>query len=885
MKKSKCIAVAFILLGMQAFAQQDSTTTAKRTYETKMIQGAHPPSIDGLLQDDAWDLVNWTGDFLQRQPNEKDQPTYQTRFKVLYDAKYLYIGIQCFDEEPAKIAKRLTRRDEFDGDWIEVNIDSYNDKRTGFSFNVNAAGVKGDEFISRNGENWDDSWNPIYDVKTTVDDKGWNAEFRIPLSQLRFGKAENLEWGFQVQRLFFRNQESSVWQFIGQQEPGWVSHFGTLTGLRNIQPQKQLELQPYVVAGLETYEETPGDPFADGSDTILEGGLDGKIGITNDLTVDFTINPDFGQVEADPSAIALDGFQIFFNERRPFFVENKNIFDYRFSRSEAGNTFTRDNLFYSRRIGRSPQGSYDPKDGEYVDQPDNSTILGAAKFSGKTKNGWSIGILESVTKEEKAEIDLNGARRKYTVEPLTNYFVGRAQKDFNERNTFIGGIFTATNRNLPEHLQGIHQSAYTGGFDMQHNWKDREWQLNANLVVSHVKGSKEAIENTQESNRHLFNRVGQDYLNFDPNRTSLTGTGGNVNLAKYGKGLIFQSGFTWRSPELELNDIGFMRRADDMRHYHWMGYRWTKPFSIFRRLQINYNHWLAWDFGGNINTVHFNVNTNMIFKNNWSAGTGFNYGPHSYSNTALRGGPRLKGSDWISQWMWFNSDQSKRVFLYGNYNYSKGFQGERFRQNFSVGMTYQPWNNIQVSFNPYYGTNKHNLQYVTNIGWDGVAGADKTRYVNATIDQRTLSADFRLNYTINPNMSIQYWGQPFISRGRYTKFKYITNAEGANFNDRFLEYNANQLELVDGTYEIDENVDGTMDYSFGDPDFSYVEFRSNLVFRWEYIPGSEIFLVWSQGLSSSGDAQNGLFQDLDNEILGNQMSNIFLLKATYRFVF
>ncbi len=417
-------------------AQDSTKTVQKRIYTTKPLNGSEAPSINGLIEESSWDLVEWSGDFIENQPDENTPPSQQTKFKILYDQKYLYIAYRCYDTAPDKIEKRLSRRDGFAGDWVEINLDSYHDKRTGFSFTITAAGVKGDEFISNNGNNWDGSWNPIWYTATNIDDEGWTAEVKIPLSQLKFGKSKEQIWGLQLTRRLFRKEERSVWQRVPQDAPGWVSEFGELHGLIDIEPQKQLEIQPFAVTQYDTFPEEDGNPFRDGDDFKLNGGLDAKIGITNDLTMDLTVNPDFGQVEADPAAIALDGFQIFFREQRPFFVENKNIFDYQFA-----NGF--DNVFYSRRIGRSPQGSIgsSPINTEFINRPNTTTILGAAKFSGKTKDGWSIGILESVTEREIAKIkDPDGNRRETIVEPLTNYFVGRLQKDFNDRNTYIGGI-------------------------------------------------------------------------------------------------------------------------------------------------------------------------------------------------------------------------------------------------------------------------------------------------------------------------------------------------------------------------------------------------------------------------------------------------------------
>lgn len=877
MKHIVFLAMAFLLFSTtHTKAQENSTTIPKRIYTTKSIGNQDAPVIDGKLTDASWDIVEWQSDFIESRPDENTPPTYQTKFKIIYDAKYLYIGIRAYDEEPDKIVERLSRRDGFDGDWVEVNIDSYHDLRTGFSFTLTAAGVKGDEFISDNGNNWDGSWNPIWYTKTNIDDEGWTAEMKIPLTQLRFGKSDEQVWGLQVQRRFFRAEERSLWQRVPQDAPGWVSEMGELHGLVGLEPQKQLEIQPYIVTQLDTYPEEAGNPFRTGEDFTLNGGVDGKIGITNDLTLDFTINPDFGQVEADPAAIALDGFQIFFREQRPFFVENKNIFDYRFA-----NGF--DNVFYSRRIGRSPQGFPSTMDGDFVDQPQNSTILGAAKFSGKTKNGWSIGVLESVTSKEFAEIDNNGDRRRVLVEPATNYFVGRLQKDFNERNTFIGGIFTATNRfgDLPEQLDFLHTAAYTGGLDFRHNWKDRTYYTEGNIVLSHVKGSKEAIENTQNSLTHLFQRVDAGHVDVDPNRTSLSGTGGKFEIGKAGGNWTYNTGFLWRSPELELNDVGFLRQADEMRHYAFLGYRTTKPMKKFRQISFRSSVFTAYDFEGNYNRIQYEFNGNLRFKNNWWIDFGGSHKPRIYTNTILRGGPRWRFSQENFGYGFFGTDERKKIRTSFGGVYSGAKQNNFSFFEVSGDVTYQPTDALRISIQPQYNSNPNKTQYVTETDFAGTP-----RYILGTIENRTLSAAIRVNYTINPNLSVQYYGQPFISRAKFRNFKFVTDPIADDLYDRFDAYDDNQISFdeTSDAFLVDEDVDGNVDYQISNPDFAFVQFRSNLVLRWEYIPGSELFFVWSQGVTGLGDVQESLFENLNREILQKQPENIFLIKATYRFM-
>lgn len=834
-------------------------------------------TIDGVLDDKGWSVSEWAGNFAEFEPDNGTPPSQATRFKIAYDEKYLYVGIRCFDSVPEKIEKRLARRDNFAGDWIEINIDSYLDKRTGFSFNVSAAGVKGDEFISENGDNWDASWNPIWFTAAQIDEEGWTAEMKIPFSQLKFGNAKEQIWGLQMHRRFFRKEERSLWQPIPQDTPGWVSEFGILRGLMNIQPQKQLEIQPFIVNQYDTYPKEQGNPFRSGSDYIFNGGLDAKIGITNDLTLDLTVNPDFGQVDADPGAIALDGFQIFFEERRPFFIENKNIFDFAFAN---GNN----NLFYSRRIGRNPQGQADVADGEFEDAPTNTTILGAAKFSGKTKNGWSLGLLESVTGTIFTNIENpdTNEKRKELVEPLTNYLVGRAQKDFNNRNSYVGGIFTATHRKLEPNLEFLRKSAYSGGVDFKHNWKERNYYVLGNVVASHVTGSKEAIARTQTSLTHLFQRVDAGHVAVDPDRTSLSGTGGKLEMGKAGGGnWRYKAGANWKSPGLELNDVGFLLQADEIRQYAEVNRLFLKPTNLYRRAQIGLGQFSTYDFEGNYNRIQYELSGFINYKNNWFTEGGAAHKPRIFSNTVLRGGPRWRWSEENFGYLFFGSDQRKK------FNFTLGYVNSQAKQNnFSLiryvfRFNYQPFDAFSLSVSNEYEENPNRTQYITETAFNGTP-----RYITGNIDQRTFSTSIRLNYSINPNLSIQFYGQPFISRGTYSDFNYVNDPVAENIDNRVTLYNTDQISRFEnsGPYQIDENSDGLTDYEIADPDFSFVQFRSNLVARWEYIPGSEIFLVWSQGVTGFGDPMDSLGRSLDGQILNQKMDNTFLIKATYRFV-
>ena len=873
------------LLAVTAIAQK-TDSIPKKQYHTQRLTGNI--TLDGKPDEEAWNAIAWGGDFIQWQPNEGKPPSQPTNFKILYDDRFLYIAYRAWDNAKDSIDSRMGRRDEFPGDWVEINIDSYHDLRTAFSFTLSVSGVRSDEFVSNDGNNWDPSWNPIWFAKTEVDAEGWTGEVKIPFSQLRYGNETNKVWGIQVTRRLFRKEERSTWQYIPQNSAVWVSRFGELHGLKDIPFHRQVEIAPYVTGQMDTYKQEPGNPFATGTDKKINAGLDGKVAVTNDLILDFTINPDFGQVEADPSQVRLDGYQVFFQERRPFFIESRNIFDYKITGSIAGGDYDSDLLFYSRRIGSAPHGSPTLTNGEYIQYPQNTAILGAAKFSGKTKKGWSIGVLESVTQRENAIIDKAGTRRKVLVEPLTNYFVGRLQKDIQSGNTIIGGIFTAVNREKGmEHL--LHKSAYTGGFDFLQYWNNRTWYLKANLIYSHVNGTKEAILRTQTSFEHLFQRPGAPEAHVDSNRTSLTGLGGTFSIGKgggkrgkYGQVWKFESGITFRSPQLELNDVGFMLATNEINHFTWIGLHFPKSFMVFRNAGINYNHWGKWDYSGRFLYHAVNVNGNVSFNNNWSTGSSIYLNTYDISNTALRGSSAIRKPGALGISGWLSTDSRKKVSFGLDYFTMFG-EGDEIGEN-SVGlsMNLQPINAVRLNLSASYGYYwRQQDMFVANIP----TPSGTERNIVAGLSQKTLRFTARLTVNITPELTIQYYGQPFITRPTYKSFGYVWSPLADKYNDRFYVYQPSQISQLNGSYQIDENGDGTTDYSFGIPDFNYVQFRSNCVVRWEYKPGSELYFVWSQGVTDvSNEMHTDLFKSLADNAFANEARNIFMIKATYRFL-
>ena len=622
-----------------------------------------------------------------------------------------------------------------------------------------------------------------------------------------------------------------------------------------------MEVAPYVLSKAQRYEKVVGNPFADGSDLGYQFGLDGKLGITNDLTLGFTVNPDFGQVEADPSEVNLTAFETFFDEKRPFFIEGRNITSFQIS--EGGNPFAMDNLFYSRRIGRSPHHypDVDSDLDEYSKVPSSTSILGAMKLTGKTRNGLSVGVIESLTAHEKAQIYKQGNEFSETAEPMTNYLVSRVQKDMNNTNTLIGGMFTSTNRFMNDPLsQDLNSDAYTGGFDFEQYWKDKKYCFKTNITLSHIRGTASAIRQQQESSRRYFQRPDNNYVNYDTTRTSLTGHGGTLQFGKQGNSkLRYVFWVTWRSPELELNDVGYLRQSDAIFQVFWAGYRITEPFSIFREMNINYNQWTGWDFGMNNNFKGTNVNLWTQFKNHWSFGGGINYNGGELSNSMLRGGPSLITPGNMNYWWNFGSDRRKKINIQGGHSLTKGFENAYKDQNFWMYFSYQPIDALRMTLNPSYSTNRSRLQYITSLNYN-----EEDRYIFGSLHRVTTSLTMRFDLTLSPELTLQYYGSPFISSVDYYNPKFITNPKADKFEDRF----STNVSFSDEDYE--------QDY-----DFNFRQFRSNMVLRWEYQPGSLLYLVWTQGRTGQEETGRHDFQNDLNGLFDVYPHNVFFLKLSY----
>lgn len=866
-----------MLLVEGSWGQSDSLKSkldSTKSYTTARLEG-DPPRIDGLPDDKAWDQVPWGGGtFRQHSPDAGAPASVQTWFKILYDASNLYILFKNLDPDPSKIVKRMSRRDGFEGDWVEINIDSYADKRSAFSFTSSVSGVKGDEYVSNNGEDWDTSWDPIWYLKTSINAEGWIAELRIPLSQLRFTNKPEHVWGFQITRRFFRNQERSLWQYIPPTSAGWVHLFAELRGIKGIKPQKQLEVQPYVVTKAETYQKEEGNPFKTGQAYDLAMGMDAKIGLTSDITLDLTVNPDFGQVEADPSQVNLTAFELFFREQRPFFIEGNNTLNFPLADNNS------DNLFYSRRIGRAPQGYPSLAANEYAKSDARTTILGAAKLTGKNHNGFSWGVLESVTAPEQATIDSAGKTKYQTIEPLTNYFVARAQQDINKGNTIVGAMFTATNRKIEDKsLEWLKKEAYSGGIDVMHSWAERKYFVSAKGFMSYVAGSPESMIETQRSSERYFQRPDNYHADVDSTRRSMLGTGGNVAIGKRSGNFTYSLRGSWMSPQLELNDIGYMRQTDQIRQSAFMQYRVTNPVGITRSQYYNVNQLQSWDFDGRTISRDYEANVYYELKNFWEVGTGLYYNEFYVSNADLRGGPALRYPGGIGGWFWISSDRRKKFYAGFGPNWFEGHDKYTNNQSLELNLVYRPFNALNISVTPSISHNLNQMQYVTTGDVSGTP-----RYVVGEIDQLTVRASVRVTYMLTPNLSIQYWGQPFGTSGQYTNYKYITDSRAETYQERYVPIPSDWLTSSGDQVVVDEGNNGSPEYSFYKPDFNFGQFRSNLVVRWEYVPGSTVFLVWTEEMNGAFYSPKDAMHTEYGFNFNQQAHNVFLLKFTYRFI-
>jgi len=848
-----------LLFVLNSYSQNNGAEATQkiRTYTTHRLT-TPPPVIDGKLDDACWQNNNWTGDFTQWIPNEGGKPSQPTILNLIFDDKNLYVAIRAYDSEPDKISRKASRRDELSGDIVGINFDSYHDHRTGFEFNVSAAGQKTDMLVT-NPSNGDQSWDAVWAAKVGFEDSAWVVEYEIPLSQLRYSNQHDQTWGMHVWRWIDRLQEESDWEPQTSTGPGMLYLFGHLEGISGLPKSKRIELMPYLLGKVSTFEKEAGNPYKkDGFRPFGSIGLDAKIGLSSNFTADVTINPDFGQVESDPSEMNLSAFETFYEEKRPFFLEGKNIFNFDFDDMD---------LFYSRRIGQSPSFEPELTNGEYMKYPDNTSILSAVKISGKSANGFSMGILQSITNKEMAKITDGINERKEAVEPLTSFTVARLQKDFNAGNTVLGGIVTSVNRlDSDPKFNFLNKNALTGGIDFLHQWHDKEFYLNAKVVGSNITGATEAISNLQKSSARYFQRPDADHLQYDATKTQLAGQGGSIQIGKGSKGLWrYYTSISWQSPGLELNDIGFMQVADQIKNVNEVSYFINQPKGIFRSLNAFITQSNYWDYSFNYLYSQFTPYFSGQFLNKWKVNAHICYFPNSVDTRILRGGEAMKMPSKIHGAAGINSDYSKKAAFSVNAFYEQA--NHKSLKDYSIisSVTYHPFNILKFYLSLSYTNNQNELQYVD----------DTQNNKLGRIDQNTLSATFRVDYNITPLLSVQYYGSPYVSIGNFSNFKWVNNPKAEQYDERFQLLNA--VLTTGNQYVTPEG------FSFSNPDFIYTQFRSNLVFRWEYLPGSKLYFVWSNEQTLYETTSMATSKEAFTSFGNATSKNIFLVKLNYWF--
>ena len=845
-------------------AQDDTSTNPPPVLNAAKLTGT-PPYIDGILNEDVWKQAPAATGFVQLLPDEGSPASERSEVRVLYGDDALYIAFRAYDADPSAIEGQLTRRDrESFSDWVHVAIDSYNDKRTAFQFDVNPKGVKQDTY-RYNDTRRDPDWDAVWDVATSIDKDGWIAEFRIPYTQLRFTHAEEITWGIQFTRDIARKKELVYWAPLSSQESGTVSKYGTLQGLKGITSRWRLEVAPYALGRLQRATGDPNNPFFKENDPFATLGMDLKYGLTGNFTLDVTMNPDFGQVEADPAQVNLTEFETFFPERRPFFVEGSNIF-----RLNIGD---RDELFHSRRIGRSPRGRPNPQGG-YFDMPEVTTIQVAEKLSGKTASGWTVGLLHASTATETAAIiTRSGNALDEIVEPATQYSLARLQKDFRDGNSAIGVIATGVFRPVDEaEALNTHTSAITGGFDFNHRFWNDNFRFSGYALASHVAGSEDAIAQTQRAPGRYMHRPDADHLTYDPTRTSLSGLSASANFSKIGGSFWrYYAGFRTRTPEFETNDIGFMSRADFLVSWAGIGYNHSLPTRYLRQWYTRWHNWRWQTYGGEPGSFGTRLTVNVEFLNYWLVSTSASYMLGSLSTSMLRGGPTFQTEDSIQGTLEISSDSRKKVQL--ELRFRTRFQPESDSWSFNASpmLSWRPASRIQASIGTSYNNSASDKQWVTRIH------KVNDHYIFSRIARQTVGLTGRFDFAFTPNLSLQLYAQPFVSSGRYNEFKQVTDPKGKRYADRFRSL---KTEIANGGYEVDIDGDETAEF-VRNPDFNFKQFRSNVVLRWEYRSGSTLFVVWSHGRQHVDPfGEFNLCSDLGT-LFDAPAENVVMLKLNY----
>jgi len=839
-------------------------------------------NIDGLLDEEVWTGSNEINHFIQRDPVEGAPATFKSKVYVAYDDQALYIGARLYDPSPDSITTRLARRDEgLDADFFGVFIDPYLDRRSGYYFALSAAGTYLDGVLFN--DDWDnDSWDGVWHGEVNIDKQGWTLEMRIPFSQLRFHQKDSYTWGINFRRDIKRLNESDYLVFTPKDGSGFVSRFPLLVGIENINSSRSLELLPYARAKAEYLDVETGDPFNDGSRYIPGMGADLKYGIGNNLTLDGTINPDFGQVEVDPAVVNLSDVETFFPERRPFFIEGSSTFEFGTGGSRSNWSFNWSNpmFFYSRRIGRAPQGMY--PEHEYADVPDGTRILGAAKLTGNLGNNWKFGTVHAVTNREYGDFYNNDNSFQSELEPLSYYGVLRTLKEVDQGWQGLGVMATYTGRSFKDTklTDEFNKNALSLGID---GWtfldQERVWVVTGWAGMSHLNATTTQMLNLQTSSSHYFQRPDAGHVSVDSNATSLTGYAGRLTINKQKGNFVFNSALGFMDPGFDINDLGYFWRNDVMNAHIGAGYNWTEPTAYYHRFQNIWAVFGSMDFDNNVTWYGIFTNYYLQFLNFYEMEIMFAYNPESVNNRLTRGGPlTLIPPGWEAN-LWFNTnDRQPLIFSLETFGYIRG--PRNWDRTIEAGVEWKAASNFALMLTPRIMWNRDFVQWVGNFEDPYATDTYETRYVFGELDQREISASIRMNWTFTPKLSFQLYLQPLISSGKYVNFKQLSEPR-SNLYDVYGEGNST-ISKSDGIYTVDPDAGGpAAPFEFEDPDFNILSVRANAVMRWEYLPGSTLFFVWTQNRFDNQPESNFRFRQSVDHMMNLNADNIFMVKLTY----
>jgi len=818
-----------------AWALFAATAPAQERPQVRAVRvGPEAIRVDAWLDEGAWQTAPGITQLVQREPQEGLPATDAVDIRFLYDADALYVGARLSVSDPKSLQAPLGRRDDVEKvESLTVYLDTYLDRRTAVSFGVTAAGARLDEFYARDEYAPDPDFNPVWEARASRDASGWTAEMRIPFSQLRFNRADDLVFGLNVERYVPGRNEDAHFVAMPKQASGWASRFGDLIGIRGIVPPRRFELLPYAAGSLtRSGAAAAGDPFDDGSQWNGRAGLDAKIGLGG-LNLDLTANPDFGQVEADPAEVNLTAFETIFAEKRPFFLEGSSLL-----------TGEWVNYYYSRRIGATPRGM---ADGDFVDSPARATILGAAKLSGRLPGGWALGSLLAVTDREHAtSFDAaTGAFARHAVAPRAGYLVSRVQRDFGAAGSSVGLIFSGVARDLAatDALSDVYtRRAVTAGVDWRVRSQNGGYELTGYGGLSHVDGEPAAIESLQRSSARYFQRPDAGHVELDPARRSLGGGGFGLKLEKRaGRHWLGLINYYLESPELELNDVGRVATADGHVVTGNLRYRETQPGSLFHAWQARLNWNAEWNFDGDRQFFDLNPNLSLTWKNFWRSLVFASLAPRSQDQRRTRGGPSMgKPRSWS---LGFN--QSGNPAARSSWNVGAGLaRGEDGGRYVEVGggLALRPGPRFSLSIDPYWVRETETRQYVDTVEGGGRPETYGNRYAFGSIERDTLVAQARASFTIKPDLTVDLYAEPFAASGRYGSFGELLQPRSRDL----LVYGTagtTLTSLPDGTRVV---TDGDSSFELYAADFDVRSFRSTLVLRWEWRRGSTLYAVWQQ---------------------------------------